>query len=369
MKKTILSTAVCLLVLGSAAVPSAWGGREGTGAVFNPFSPEPPSPEAVAFLREGYLPALAANDIPGALALTDMRGFRQYLLEVRMKEMKAKLPDMTPEQEKELSAFYQTNNLAPANLAAIVGDSLIQGRYTGLKWGDIGFAPAPEPLQGYVAQVQATAPDGKASSVLIGIKQLGDQWAVAPEIPMDLSFRAAAARRAGMTEAPVPEPVQSLVSAFWIACQNGDAETAYSLFSSDYRTRIPLLGFLGIYQELVERIGVPGHWVIEACRPIGSNRLGLGVVVTGPKDKTSTIMVFRRMGRTWVLDEAQFRPPSAGNGAAAQSRAHAAAQAAGGLETAPGGLPALDPAEPVPPDEGTAFPVFSGPEKPIGAER
>ncbi len=369
MKKTILLSAVCLLSIGLAVAPSAKGGREGTSASFSPFSPEPPSPEAVAFLRESYLPALAANDIPRALALTDMRGFRQYLLEVRMKEMKAKLPGMTPEQEKELSAFYQTNNLAPANLASIVGDSLVQGRYTGLKWGDIGFAPALEPLQGWLAQVQATAPDGKATTVLVGLKQLGDQWTVAPEIPMDLSFRVAAARRAGMTDAPVPESVQSLVSAFWIACQNGDAETAYSLFSPDYRTRIPLLGFLGIYQELVERIGVPGHWVIEACRPLGPNRLGLGVVVTGPKDKTSTIMVFRQMGKTWVLDEAQFRPPSENNGAAAQSRAHAAAQSSGLLDGATGNLPVLDPAEPVPPGEGTAFPVFSGPEKPVGAER
>jgi hypothetical protein len=364
MKKSILSTVLGLLLLGSAAAPSA---VRGDGHPL--FSPEPPAPEALAFLREGYLPALAANDIPRALALTDMRGFRQYLLDVRMKEMKAKLPNMTPEQEKELSAFYQTNNLAPANLAAIVGDSLIQGRYTGLKWGGIGFAPAPEPLQGWLAQVRATAPDGKASTLLVGIKQLGDQWMVAPEIPMDLSFRAAAARRAGMADTPVPEPVEALVSAFWIACRDGDPETAYSLFSPDYRTRIPLLGFLGIYQELVERIGVPATWVVEACRPLGADRLGLGVVVTGSKDKTSTIMVFRRMGRTWVLDEAQFRPPSENNGAAAQSRAHAAAQSADLSGGTAGHLPALDPAEPVPPGEGTAFPVFSGPEKPVGAER
>ena len=365
MKKSILSAAVCfLLLLASAAVPSSRGGPAGSGAGFNPFSPEPPAPEALAFLREAYLPALAANDIPRALALTDMRGFRQYLLDTRMKEMKTKLPGMTPEQEQELSAFYQTNNLAPANLASIVGDSLIQGRYTGLKWGDIGFMPAPEPMQGWLAQVAATAPDGKASVVHVGLKQLGDQWAVAPEIPMDLSFRAAAARRAGLTEVPVPEPVQALVSAFWIACRDADPETAYSLFGPDYRARIPLLGFLGIYQELVERIGVPGHWVIETSRSLPANRLGLGVVVTGPKDKTSTIMIFRQMGKTWVLDEAQFRPPSADNGAAAQARAH---EAAAGRPAER--LPALEPAVPVSPDEGTAFPVFSGPEKPIGTER
>ena len=326
------------------------------------FSEEPPSPEALAFLREAYLPALAANDIPRALALTDMRGFRQYLLETRLREVKAQMPDMTPEQEQELSAFYQTNNLAPAKLAAIVGESLVEGRYTGLKWGTIDFAPAPEPLQGYAVQVAATAPDGRAQSVLLGLKQLGDQWAIAPEIPMDISFRVAAARK-GAANVPVPEPVSALATAFWNACMAGDPETAYSLFGPDYRSRIPLLGFLGIYQELVERIGVPESWKIDVCRTLPGNQLGLGIEVVGGKDKTAAIMTFRKMGQTWVLDEAQFRPPSIGNGAAAQSRAHAAAAAgpgqhAGGVIEAPAAVNDTD----------SAFPVFAGPEKPIGPE-
>ena len=322
------------------------------------FSTEPPAPEALAFLEEAYLPALAANDIPQALALTDMRGFRQYLLDTRMREMKAKLPDMTPEQEQELSAFYQTNNLAPANLAAIVGESLVQGRYTGLKWGTIAFAPAPEPLQGYAVQVAATAPDGRPQSVLLGIKPLGDQWVVAPEIPMDISFRVAAARKGLPANAPVPEPVSALATAFWNACKAGDPETAYALFGPDYRSRIPLLGFLGIYQELVERIGVPESWTIDVCRPLPGDRIGLGIDVKGNKDKTAAIMTFRKMGLTWVLDEAQFRPPSAGNNAAVQSKAHAAAAA-----LAPAPRPAADPD-----DAPSAFPVFKGPEQPIGPE-
>lgn len=324
------------------------------------FSPEAPSPEALAFLRDAYLPALAANDIQQALALTDLRGFRQYLLDVRMREMKAKLPDMTPEQEQELSAFYQTNNLAPANLAAIVGESLVQGRYTGLKWDSAAFAPAPEPLQGYAVQIAATDPDGNPKTVLIGLKQLGDQWAISPEIPMDISFRVAAARRGLPATAPVPEPVSALATAFWNACRDGDPETAYALFGPDYRSRIPLLGFLGIYQELVERIGIPESWKIDVCRPLPGDRLGLGIEVTGGKDKTAAIMTFRKMGLTWVLDDAQFRPPSAGNNAAAQSKAHAAA-------AAPVAVP-VPPAVVDPDDAPSAFPAFKGPEKPIGPE-
>ena len=326
------------------------------------FSSEPPAPEALAFLQEEYLPALAANDIPQALALTDMRGFRQYLLETRMREVKAQMPDMTPEQEQELSAFYQTNNLAPSKLAAIVGESLVQGRYTGLKWGAIAFAPAPEPLQGYAVQVAATTPDGRSQNVVLGLKQLGDQWAIAPEIPMDISFRVSAARK-GAVNVPVPEPVSALATAFWNACKEGDPETAYALFGPDYRSRIPLLGFLGIYQELVERIGVPESWNIDVCRTLPGDRLGLGLEVVGGKGKTAAIMTFRKMGQTWVLDEAQFRPPSAGNSAAVQSRAHAAAtagagQASGGVIEAPAGIN----------DTESAFPVFAGPEKPIGQE-
>lgn len=349
----------------AAVVPMLAAATPGARADGNPlFSSEPPAPEALAFLQEAYLPALAANDIPQALALTDMRGFRQYLLDTRMREVKAQMPDMTPEQEQELSAFYQTNNLAPANLAAIAAESLVQGRYTGLKWGAIAFAPAPEPLQGYAVQVAATAPDGQSKSVLLGLKQLGDQWAVAPEIPMDISFRVAAARKGGGANMPVPEPVSALATAFWNACKAGDPETAYALFGPDYRSRIPLLGFLGIYQELVERIGVPESWNIDVCRALPGDRLGLGIEVVGGKDKTAAIMTFRKMGQTWVLDEAQFRPPSVGNSAAAQSRAHAAAAAAGTENPSGGVVEAPAGAD----DTESAFPVFAGPEKPIGPE-
>ncbi len=352
--------AAAALLLVAAPVAA----RAGEAAANPLFTSEPPAPEALAFLRDAYFPALAANDIQQALALTDLRGFRQYLLDTRMREMKAKLPDMTPEQEQELSAFYQTNNLAPANLAAIVGESLVQGRYTGLKWESAVFAPAPGPLRGYVAQIAATDPSGAPKTVLVGLKSLGDQWAVAPEIPMDLSFRIAAARKGLPASAPVPEPVSALATAFWNACKAGDPETAYALFGPDYRSRIPLLGFLGIYQELVERIGVPESWSIDVCRPLPGDRIGLGIEVVGGKDRTDAIMTFRRMGLTWVLDDAQFRPPSAGNNAAAQSKAHAAA-AATVTPSAP--APAL--AAPADPDDApSAFPVFKGPEKPIGPE-
>jgi hypothetical protein len=361
MKKRIpflLPAAAALMLLAAAARPA-----RADDAALNPlFTSEPPSPEALAFLRDAYFPALAANDIQQALALTDLRGFRQYLLDTRMREMKAKLPDMTPEQEQELSAFYQTNNLAPANLAAIVGESLVQGRYTGLKWDSAAFAPAPEPLQGYAVQIAATDPAGNPKTVLVGLKPLGDQWAVAPEIPMDISFRIAAARKGAPANMPVPEPVSALATAFWNACKAGDPETAYALFGPDYRSRIPLLGFLGIYQELVERIGVPESWTVDVCRPLPGDRIGLGIEVVGNKDKTAAIMTFRKMGLTWVLDEAQFRPPSAGNNAAAQSKAHAAAS-----RPAPAAIPALTPVD-GPDDAPSAFPAFKGPEKPIGPE-
>ena len=361
MKKRVsflFPAAAALLLRGSAVLPARAGEAAG-----NPlFTDEPPSPEALAFLRDAYFPALAANDIRQALALTDMRGFRQYLLDTRLREVKAKMPDMTPEQEQELSAFYQTNNLAPANLAAIVGESLVEGRYTGLKWNSAAFAPAPEPLQGYAVQIAATDPAGNPKTVLVGLKPLGDQWAVAPEIPMDISFRIAAARKGAPANMPVPEPVSALATAFWNACKAGDPETAYALFGPDYRSRIPLLGFLGIYQELVERIGVPESWTVDTCRPLAGEHIGMGIEVTGSKDKTAAIMLFRKMGRTWVLDDAQFRPPSAGNNAAAQSKAHAAAS---GLLDAPAPAPA-----PVadPDDASSVFPAFTGPEKPIGPE-
>ena len=73
MKRTVLLIALALAGPGSAL-------RAETPPLF---SPEPPEPGAAA-LVETYLPLLAAGEYQTALALNDLRGMRQYLLDRRL---------------------------------------------------------------------------------------------------------------------------------------------------------------------------------------------------------------------------------------------------------------------------------------------
>lgn len=324
------------------------------------FTSTPPDPAALALLQEAYLPALAANDIPQALALTDYRGFRQHLLDMRMRQVKAQNPSITPEQEQALSIYYQTNNLAPDQLLGIMGDSISQAAYTGMSWSQISFAEAPAPLQGFAVQVLATDTNGADRQLLFGIKKLGDQWLIAPEIPMEIVARLSAARQAGQRNVPLPDALDAIVEDFFHACEAGDTETAYALFGLNYRSRIPFLGFLGIYQELIERIGVPRRWTLTTSRQLASDLLGLGLTIHGDKSQTGAIMTFRKMGQTWVLDEAQFRPPSL------SSTPSTNAPAATPKPLIPPANASATPATPAAPFP-SMFPApGSGPAKPIG---
>ena len=110
------------------------------------FSPEPPEPGA-ALLVNAYLPFLAAGDFPQALALNDLRGMRQYLLERRIGELKAKNPELSDVDIEKMSAQIQVNDLAPARLQEILLQIMKESNFTGMKWNIRGYAPAPESVR------------------------------------------------------------------------------------------------------------------------------------------------------------------------------------------------------------------------------
>ena len=71
---------------------------------------------------------------------------------------------------------------------------------------------------------------------------------------------------------------------------------------------MPLLYFLQQAQETLAKIGRPAAWSIVQSREIAPAVLGLGVDVRGSAASMQTIMIFRKSGETWSLEDSQFRP-------------------------------------------------------------
>ena len=110
------------------------------------FAPEPPEPAAGA-LVEAYLPLLVAGQYEQALTLVDLRGLRQYLLDRRLADLRAKNAELT---EAELSCDRVANMkegkcVFGGSVKSIVGDggqnleriflSVLENAETGAKGG------------------------------------------------------------------------------------------------------------------------------------------------------------------------------------------------------------------------------------------
>lgn len=270
------------------------------------FSPEPPEPAAAA-LVETYLPLLAAGQYEQALALNDLRGMRQYLLNRRLEDLKTKNPELTAQEIEEISAQLQVNDLNPARLQAILLDMMNKSAFEGMTWRIRGFAPAPNGAEGFLASIEARTSEGKEKPVLLGLKKLGEQWMISPEIIEELGRKVVVP---GVQRLPPPEPVVATVDAFWTRWQAGELNEAYEMLGEEYRSKIPLLAFLQQAQDFIAQIGVPTSWKIVQCRVLAPDTLGLGVDVQGSTALRPTILLFRKIGETWVLSGGQFQMPA-----------------------------------------------------------
>lgn len=380
MNRNILSiaTAALLLAAGLAPAQDAPEAAAPDMPVPEAAAPDAPSlpavpPEAVEFLENAYLPALFADDIPGAIALTDVRGFRQYLLEQRLDDVRNANPAITPEELEALSIYYQTNNLAPANLNAALAESLVQLKAAGAASPRIDIAPAPPPFEdACLAKVSATAPDGTPRAFLVGVKLLGDRWVAAPEIPTALSLHAARQTRAAL----LPEDAEIILHAFCNACTSAAPESAYALCSPEYRSGKSLDAFIASFRALSSRIGAPTSWTLAATRRLAPDRYGVGVNFTGTRGMSPSILVFRLAGRAWVLADVSFTPPpnfSVAPGASGSSAPAAPRPAPAAfhlnLSNAPdttGSFPSKDPDDPA----NSVFKGLSdrGPAQPVGPD-
>ena len=271
------------------------------------FAPEPPEPAAAA-LVETYLPLLAAGQYEEALALNDVRGMRHYLLNRRLEDLKARNPELTAKEIEDISAQLQVNDLNPARLQAILLDMMNKAAFKGMTWRIQGFAPAPNGAEGFLASIEARTPEGKEKPVLLGLKKLGEQWLISPEIIEELGRKVVVP---GVQRLPPPEPVAAAVEAFWTRWQAGELNEAYDMFGEEFRRQVPLLAFLQQAQDFIAQIGAPVSWKIVQCRVLAPDTLGLGVDVQGSTALRPTILIFRKLGETWTLTGGQFQMPPA----------------------------------------------------------
>ncbi len=270
------------------------------------FSPEPPDPGAAA-LVDAYLPLLAAGQYEQALDMHDMRGMRQYLLDRRLAELKAKNSEMTAQDLEEISAQLQVNDLNPARLQDIMLSVLKEANHAGMTWKLRGYAPAPPPSDGFLASFECRSADGKDRPLLLGIRRLGDQWKIAPYIVEAMASQLTPVR--AMPRDAIPREVLSVIQTFWTHWQNGEMNEAYSLFSLAYRSRMPLLAFLQQTQEFITATGVPVGWSIVQGVESAPSTLWLGVTVRGSIATRPTLMSFRKTDSIWLLEDLQLQMP------------------------------------------------------------
>ncbi|HPR67901.1 MAG TPA: hypothetical protein PLJ99_01265 [Kiritimatiellia bacterium] len=332
------------------------------------FSPQPPDP-AAASLVESYLSLLAQGDLPGALALHDLRGMRQYLLDRRLDDLKTNNPGLTAEDLEELSAQIQVHDLDPARLRAILMQVLEEADYPGMTWSIRGYAPAPDDIPGYLVRIEGRSAAGREKPLLVGLVKLGDDWLISPAVVEELMSRRPVLR-VGPTVAPPPE-VNALVDRFWQSFQSGEPDQAYAGMSAEFRARTPLLAFLSRAQTFLEKAGLPSRWSFVRAIETQPGLLFVGVQVQGSKAPQATLMVFRKTGLTWIIEDVQFDMPRPGVPAAPGatppnplSRPDLRPDLTPDLSPAPiDRTPAVPASDPPPPPSGPAVP--DAPEGPV----
>ena len=284
--------------------------------------------EAAAETLDLYAGALAEGDYSKALFFVDMTSLRQYLLSRRMTELKARNPGLTSKDLEEMSATIQTRELAPGNLRGIMGGMWEQARYGGMTWEATDWKRVPGGGEGeWLARVEGHRPDGSELAFAAGLRKVGDEWMVAPDIVERLTE---AMPLKAPPEVPTPDAVASAVEAYWGAWKAGDLEAAWQMMSDGFRAKCPLAKFVEFAGTIVADTGTPVAWEQEHCREVGRGVLGLGFLLTA-RVPLRSVMVFRQgEDGAWLLEDVQFRK-GAKAGAGEESKATP------GVPTAPAG--------------------------------
>ncbi len=334
------------------------------------FTPEPPE-EAAAQMLETYLHLLARAAYEDALTLNDLRGMRQYLLDRRLDDLKARNPEFTAQDLEDMSAQIQLGELHPERLRLILLDMLKDSQTQGMTWQTLGYAPIPGDLEGYLARVMATTLEGRDKPMLVGLIKLGDQWMISPALVEQAVSRAPVIHAA--PGQPPPPDVAALAHAYWRHFQTGSLNEAYDVMSPAFRSRVSMLLFLEQARDFLNKVGIPSSWTIVQGVATDPEHWFVGVNVQGPVSARPTLMHVVRSGNTWILDDIQFTPPRPPPPGAGIPPPAATPFAPAGLrpDLSPAATPGLRPPDqaPLEPPPPPPRPVLLGPDAPIGPDQ
>ncbi|NLB65930.1 MAG: hypothetical protein GX803_05620 [Lentisphaerae bacterium] len=324
------------------------------------YTPAPPEPGAAEVL-ESYLSLLSQGDLEATIPLHDMRGMRQYLLERRLTELKARNPELTEQDIEEMSAKIQVHDLAPARLQNIIIEILEEANHAGMTWSIMGYAPAPHDIPGHLARVLTRTAGGQDTPLLIGLIQIGSDWQISPA-----TVEEAMRRQPRVRMVAPPEPVLELIKAFWTRFQTAEFQAIYDQQTSTYRGRVPYLIFLAQAQDFLGKVGVPADWTIVRAIETQPGFLAVGVQVEGSKATQATLMMFRKSEQHWYTEDIQFEMPRPDHPATGRIGAGAIAEPDLRPNLAPDFSPAFK--ETTLPDQPALVEPGSGPAQPDAPE-
>lgn len=305
---------IWMLLVGLVAV-GAWGAEQASGPAGVTDAPSRPlagpagsfetaPDETAAETVAVYLRALADDDYSKAMFFVDLPGLRSYLLNRRIEELKRANPGLSQQDLAEISTTFQTRELAPERVKAILVSGWNAAGFKGMTWTVPGWVKAPSDPEAAIAVADLSKADGGEQRLYVALRKVEGDWMVAP----DVLERMAEGRPMQPTEVPMPDAVGQTVEAFWKAWTEGKPDAAWALLGAGYRGRVTMEAFAAEHAKLAEQYGAAEGWKVEHVRQISADILAVGLALR-TRVPTQGLMIFKldplRIG--WTLEDVQFR--------------------------------------------------------------
>ena len=303
------------MMLAGLLATGAWGAEQAAGPAGLTDAPSRPlagpagtfsaaPDEAAAETVAVYLRALADGDYSKALFFVDLPGLRSYLLNRRIDDLKRANPGLSQKDLAEISSTFQTRELAPDRVKAILVSGWNASGFKDMTWTVAGWLPAPRDAAASIAAVDLAKADGIGQRLFVALRQAEGDWMVAP----DVLERMAEGRPMQPTEVPMPDAVGQTVEAFWKAWTGGKPDAAWPLLGAGYRARVTLEAFAAEHAKLAAQYGAATGWEVEHVRQLSADILAVGLSLK-TRVPTQGLMVFKldplKIG--WMLEDVQFR--------------------------------------------------------------
>ncbi|MBN1268687.1 MAG: hypothetical protein JXB04_03795 [Kiritimatiellae bacterium] len=242
-----------------------------------------------------YLNHVVAGDYDAAVAMVDIQGLANHLMEQRIAVLKRQDPDMTPEEEAATRAQLRDKELRRENLQKILREGLVELDPEGAEWS-VGNALKSEKIpNSFIVQCRLTR--GETQRVIhIGLRKIGPTWFIAPHIVEQAMMQSAAARTV-----TAPEPVVAAGDIFWGHWRDGALDEAYALASDAMRKRVSLVKFLESSQVIINQLGPLIAWDILACREMAPGRLHVIYKLDCSKQPVRAMIEYSQKDGLWEI--------------------------------------------------------------------